>query len=570
MKKIATILASASMAATFVTILPATAVAQETPASQPTQIVAVGGTNAVPTATLSHLNVCATGATRLSGGNRYATGRAALSMESVAGGTVYVAQGRTFADALPAGAAANADSSALVLVERDSVPPPSERSLNEIAPDKIVIVGGPAVINDSVEATLRDSYGDVVRIAGANRYETAIALSQFQFPDGKPGPDAVIIATGEGFIDALASAPLAGYKNAPLLLVPNSGVPPSLAREIQRLAPSEIFLIGGTAVVSTSIADEIAAALPTAELIRIAGQNRFDTAKKIASYLPPSPDRVIAVTGYDFPDALVAGSVARSNPLVLIDRKGLNNTSASTISTATGKACKPITKISSFTTYYTAGQSRVINIQLIADQADNAIVLPDDTFSLNGYVGNRTVEKGYVAAGAIIGGKLVCCDHPVNIGGGVSQFTTTLYNAIFYGGLEDVTHRPHSIYFSRYPLGIEATLAYTGIDLEFRNDTDWPVQIDASYTSRSVTVDLWGWNDQRTVDAQVIGSATTADGGKVKIIRTITYQNGTKSVQSWWHTYNGVQSTPPEPTPPPPSPEPTPPPPPPPPGGGPA
>lgn len=535
----------------FLTFASAAAVATEDiPVDPPLPatplLVAVGGSSVISNATFAHLNVCVPDATRLSGSDRYATGRAVLGMESVSGGTVFVTQGKTFADALPAGAAANAAGSALVLVEPNSIPGSSQAALDSIAPDRIVIVGGTAAVSESVESALRTRYGDVVRVSGGSRYTTATAVSQYQYPSGA---SAVIVATGDGFIDALAAAPLSAYKNAPLLLVPKTTVPPEVVAEIQRLTPTEIFVIGGTAVVSNQVQQQLTSSNPTANVTRIAGSDRYATAREIARYLPEDPDRLIAVTAYNFPDALAAGSVSRTNPLILIDQQGLNGTSAAMIANAASSPCAPIVKLSEFTTYYPAGQSRVTNIHLIADEADNSVVLPGDTWSLNDTVGIRKESEGYVAAGAIIGGRLYCCDSPTNIGGGTSQFATTLYNAIFYGALEDIYHRPHSIYFSRYPLGIEATLGWPLPDVVFRNDTDWPVLVDSSYTSRSVTVEMWGWNDERKVTQKVTGSATTTTGGTVSIERTITYQDGTSSTQRWTHKYNPLKKDDPTPAP---------------------
>jgi len=549
-------LTAIAVVATFLTFSaqPASAAGDAPPEPPPPAtpaLTAVGGATVIPEATFQHLNVCVPGATRLAGSNRYATARAVIGMESVSGGTVYVAQGQTFADALPAGAAANAAGSALVLVKPGSVPGPSQAALDAINPDRIVLVGGTMVVSESVESALRSRYGDVVRVSGPNRYATAVAVSKYQYPTEA---GAVIIATGDGFIDALASAPLAAYKQAPLLLVPKQSVPSDVMSEIRRLKPQEIFIIGGTAVVSDEVEQQIASSFPTASVTRIAGSNRYATAKAIAAYLPSNPERLIAVTATNFPDALAAGSVSRTNPLVLIDHRGLNRTSAKMIANATGSPCAPIVKLSTFTTYYPAGQSRVTNIHLIADEADNSVVLPEETWSLNDTVGIRKESEGYVAAGAIIGGKLYCCDSPTNIGGGTSQFATTLYNAIFYAALQDVYHRPHSIYFSRYPLGIEATLGWPLPDVAFRNDTDWPIEVDSSYTSRSVTVEMWGWNDERAVTQRVTGSATTTAGGTVSIERTISYKDGTSSKQTWTHKYNPLKTDSPPPPPPPPPP----------------
>jgi hypothetical protein len=154
----------------------------------------------------------------------------------------------------------------------------------------------------------------------------------------------------------------------------------------------------------------------------------------------------------------------------------------------------------------------VVNIHTIADAVDMTIVLPGRTFSLNDHVGERTLEKGYLPAGTIIAGEL-----EDTVGGGVSQFTTTLYNAVFWGGYEDVEHKPHSYYFSRYPEGVEATLNWRSPDLKFRNNTDNAILIDTRYTDTSITVRMFGENDGRTLKGEQSGGSSKvwvdAEGG---------------------------------------------------------
>ena len=148
-------------------------------------------------------------------------------------------------------------------------------------------------------------------------------------------------------------------------------------------------------------------------------------------------------------------------------------------------------EVSEFTTYK-PGVNRAHNINLMADLIDNTIVWPGETFSVNDTVGRRTLDKGFKYDCAIVSGELSCEEDPVNVGGGVSQFGTTIFNAIYFGCYEDVTHKPHSIYFSKYPEGREATLGYPSPDVAFRNDSDAPVIIRTSYTARSVTVTFFG------------------------------------------------------------------------------
>lgn len=168
--------------------------------------------------------------------------------------------------------------------------------------------------------------------------------------------------------------------------------------------------------------------------------------------------------------------------------------------------------VSQFTTFHDCCAGRVTNIHLMADEVDGAIVPPGGTFSLNDHVGQRTEEEGYLPAGTIIGGEIVD-----TVGGGVSQFATTFYNAVFWGGYEDVEHKPHSFYFDRYPEGIEATISWPQPDLVFRNDDDSGVLIKTEYTDTSITVKFYGNNDGRILVGQQSGGdlsvGVVAEGG---------------------------------------------------------
>lgn len=159
--------------------------------------------------------------------------------------------------------------------------------------------------------------------------------------------------------------------------------------------------------------------------------------------------------------------------------------------------------VSRFTTYHGCCESRVDNIQLFADIVDGTIVEPGDTLSLNELVGERTLERGFKPAGTIIRGKIVD-----TVGGGVSQFATTFFNAVFWGGYEDITHTAHSYYFSRYPEGIEATISWPAPNLEFRNNRDSGILIRTSHTDTSITVSFYGNNGGRTVIGEQSGGIT--------------------------------------------------------------
>lgn len=263
------------------------------------------------------------------------------------------------------------------------------------------------------------------------------------------------------------------------------------------------------------------------------------------------------------PEAIMraATSVTRTAPLPV--REG----TAPSFTTADAEALGIRNLLYTATTFFTPGgdfknQNRIINIQRIADQVNGAIVMPGEVFSLNEYVGRRTLEGGYRVAGAIIGPIVYCCDHPANVGGGVSQFATTLYNAIFWSGLEDVEHTPHTLYITRYPMVREATLGYPTPDVKFRNDTEAAVYIKTEYTGSSITVKFFGDNGGITVTEQLSDRSAFTDpqeyfepdssvppgtqverddgsrGFTATITRTITYPDGRDpKVQRWTWTY---------------------------------
>ena len=157
-----------------------------------------------------------------------------------------------------------------------------------------------------------------------------------------------------------------------------------------------------------------------------------------------------------------------------------------TLSTAQATALGITTQIATFSTSGFATDSGV-NIRRVAEQVNGAILRPGETFSLNGYTGPRNAATGYVDAGIIDHGR-----PGRGIGGGISQFATTLYNATYFAGLTDVEHKEHSYYISRYPAAREATVFEGAIDVKFRDDSPTGILIQTAWTPTSITVTLWG------------------------------------------------------------------------------
>lgn len=133
-----------------------------------------------------------------------------------------------------------------------------------------------------------------------------------------------------------------------------------------------------------------------------------------------------------------------------------------------------------------ADPPRTANIELGASRVSGVLLLPGETFSLERVLAPFNAANGYHQSGVVQNGF-----ESVAYGGGLSQLSTTVFNAAYEAGLEDVTHRPHSRWFSRYPEGREATLYEGQIDMQFRNDTDYGVLLDAWVADGQTHAAIW-------------------------------------------------------------------------------
>ncbi len=194
-----------------------------------------------------------------------------------------------------------------------------------------------------------------------------------------------------------------------------------------------------------------------------------------------------------------------------------------------------VQQVSSFTTPHACCEDRVTNIQRMADIIDGFYLLPGEALSINDYVGERTVENGFVPAGAIRFGRLT-----PEVGGGVSQFATTIFNAAYFAGLDFDEYRAHSLYFSRYPYGREATISNPSPDLVIRNTTDYPVLIDTSYTDTSITVSMFSTPNVTVEEVEQRVSRRRACT-HVETDRQRTYRDGFVRVDTFQATYRPAE-----------------------------
>ena len=265
--------------------------------------------------------------TRLAGADRYATA-AAISAASYPAGVaaVYVATGADYPDALAAGPAATRAGGPVLLVTGNRIPAATVQELQRLRPARIVVLGGPGVVSDGVLAALQPyaGAGGVNRLAGADRYATAAAVSAATFPTGVP---VAYVSTGTAFPDALTGGVAAGREGGPLLLVQPNRLPAVTAGELSRLRPGRIVVLGGTGAVNDGVLTALQPYATSGTVTRLAGIDRYETALAISRATTPGPvSTVYVATGRAFADGL-AGSPpgARAGvPLLIVNPAGLS------------------------------------------------------------------------------------------------------------------------------------------------------------------------------------------------------------------------------------------------------
>lgn len=195
---------------------------------------------------------------RLAGANRYATAAAVSRRFFPTAGVpvVYVATGAAFPDGLAAGPAAAHLGGPVLFVGRDYVTTPTQNELLRLKPARIVVVGGEGVISATVLDQLgRYAPGGARRVSGADRYATAAAVVKDAFPTAP----VVYVANGESFPDALAGGAAAAARDGAVLLVRAGSIPTATHAELDRLRPAKIVVVGGTSVISASVASALTA-----------------------------------------------------------------------------------------------------------------------------------------------------------------------------------------------------------------------------------------------------------------------------------------------------------------------
>lgn len=200
--------------------------------------------------------------------------------------------------------------------------------------------------------------------------------------------------------------------------------------------------------------------------------------------------------------------------------------------------------MSEFKTSFSAGNvSRSSNIRLAARLIDGTVLMPGETFSFNGYLGQRTTAKGFKVAGVYVSGR-----HDIDIGGGICQVSTTLYNASIRSALKIQERSPHSLPVPYVPLGQDAAVSYPNPDLKLTNPYDFPIALSATPETSTITFRILGAEkpqftykfESSLISSWSRGEKVVQDPSLAYGVRKVVDHGGSgRKVRTWRITYEG-------------------------------
>lgn len=189
-----------------------------------------------------------------------------------------------------------------------------------------------------------------------------------------------------------------------------------------------------------------------------------------------------------------------------------------------------------YTTHYNGGDTnRTTNLRLASNKINNTVIMPGETFSYNKVVGKRTVEAGYKEAATYAGGKVVD-----DIGGGICQITSTLYNAVIFANLDIVSRSNHQFVPSYVKAGRDATVVYGAIDFKFKNTRKYPIQIKSSVSGGVARVAIFGIKEETEYEIKIETKITGSIPMQTKYEDDATLEQGKEKVVQKGH--NGTYS----------------------------
>lgn len=263
---------------------------------------------------------------RLAGETRYETAGLLFDLgDWQQSGTIVLASGANYPDALAASALAGDLNAPIMLTDPNGLSSETECRIQSLKPTHVYIIGGNAAVSADVEhrvAQLTGSGTSIKRIAGDTRYDTSLKVaSSVSNPS-----DTVIVTTGTNYADALSISPYAFATGSPVVLSnPSSGLSDSALKAIKDMGYKKAVVVGGTSAVPALVTSQLKAQ-GIGSVTRLLGDTRYETSAKITEFelatnVGFTVDGALLATGQNFPDALAAGAVSgkRLTPLLLVD-----------------------------------------------------------------------------------------------------------------------------------------------------------------------------------------------------------------------------------------------------------
>lgn len=260
------------------------------------------------------LATATTSSDRIAGGDRHGTAvEISKLMTPGSIGTVFVASGESYPDAIVGGAIAGAYGYPVLLTGRTSLSAKVRAELERLEPLYIVLLGGPKAISYAVEDEL-GKFGHVTRLEGPNRYATAVMASRWGY---EPGLRVAYLASGQNFADALSGGVAAARTDGPVLLTKSTQLSAETAAHLAEFKPRRIVILGGEAAVSQRVAEQAAQFAP---VVRVAGPDRYATSAAVSATNYTKASTVLVASGTTFPDALSGTPLAAKlrAPILLV------------------------------------------------------------------------------------------------------------------------------------------------------------------------------------------------------------------------------------------------------------
>ena len=186
-------------------------------------------------------------------------------------------------------------------------------------------------------------------------------------------------------------------------------------------------------------------------------------------------------------------------------------------------------KLATYTTNYASSSyGRANNVALAAEKIDGTVLMPGDVFSYNDTVGRRTKQAGFQEAPAYANGEVVS-----EVGGGICQVSSTLYNTVLRANLEIVDRTNHMFQVGYVPIGTDATVSWGAPDFKFKNNREYAIKIVSSTSGRNLTIDIYGLSQDDDCDVEIVSYRTGTVGYRTTYTTDSSLDSGeTKVIQS--------------------------------------